>query len=104
MLVLPRRRHRRRSSSNLILHFIFCQIHARLVCRSRWFVSVRRVTRRRLRRCFGVEPRWRKDLFGARSGIEAFGVVLQPEIELEVFGVVGDVDEIVHEILEAAGL
>jgi hypothetical protein len=40
----------------------------------------------------------------SREGVEALYVGAVPEIELEVFGVVLDVDEIIHEVGECTWL
>lgn len=49
-------------------------------------------------------PWWRQSLVGGRQCIESGGVCVQPDPELQVLGVVRNVDEIVHEILKCTWL
>ena len=49
-------------------------------------------------------PFWREGFFTGREFGETLAVVLIPEVELEVFGGVLDVDEVVHEVSGCAWL
>lgn len=49
-------------------------------------------------------PGWRQSLFGGWHVIESGTVCVQPDPELQVLGVVRNVNKIVHEILECTWL